>query len=387
MKILITSDWYSPTINGVVFSVLNLRRGLMERGHEVRVLTLSPDTKSYTEDGVTYIGSVNAAFVYPGARLRSTLGSDLIRELIDWKPDVVHSNCEFSTFFMARKIAKAVGAPLIHTYHTVYEDYTHYFFPVKKVGKKMVSGFSRWISDRTDAQIAPTGKVADLLADYGVSVPVYVVPTGIDQERFSVPDEDAARKSIRKQLGIPEDRTVLVYVGRLAKEKNCEELLRAVSRIPSAPLTLLIVGGGPCQAELEQQARDLRLGDRVLFTGMIPPEQVGLYYRAGDLFVNASTSEAQGLTYTEALSCGIPMLCRRDDCLRDVLIDGYNGWQYGSQREFLLHLRQFMRSPELQKRLRRGAAETGRKFSIPAFAESAERIYLKQISRIGSRIP
>ncbi len=388
MKILITTDWYAPTINGVVFSVLNLRRGLEARGHEVRILTLAPDTHSGYADGVTYIGSVNAGFIYPGARLRSTLAGKLIRDLIEWKPDVVHSNCEFSTFFLARKIAKASDAPLVHTYHTVYEDYTHYFFPVKKIGKKMVSGFSRWISQRTDAQIAPTGKVAELLKDYGVTVPIYVIPTGIDQERFAVSDDVQAKAAVRQRLNIPVDHVVPVYVGRLAKEKNCEELLYGVKRLVGVKnWTLLIVGGGSCQEELMQKARELKIEDRVVFTGMIPPEEVGIYYRAGDLFVNASTSEAQGLTYMEALSCGLPMLCRRDDCLKDVVIDGYNGWQYGSRKEFAEHLRQFMASPELQTRLREGAIETGRRYSIEAFAKSAERVYRKQIVRKRSQKP
>ena len=164
MKILITTDWYSPAVNGVVTSVKNLRRGLEARGHEVRILTLSQTTHSWTEDGVTYLGSVPAGLVYPGARLRTPMVRRWTQELVAWGPDVVHSQCEFSTFFLARRIAEYLDVPLVHTYHTVYEDYTHYFSPSVRFGKKAVAMFSRWVAAQTDCLIAPTVKVRQLFS-------------------------------------------------------------------------------------------------------------------------------------------------------------------------------------------------------------------------------
>ena len=184
MKILITSDWYIPAVNGVVTSVKNLRRELERRGHEVRILTLSQTTHSWEKDGVTYLGSIAAGLIYPGARLRTALGGKWVRELVKWGPDVVHSQCEFSTFFLARRIAEERNIPLIHTYHTVYEDYTHYFSPSVHFGKKAAAIFTRWVARHTDCLIAPTGKVRMLLQNYRVQRPVFVVPSGIDLERF-----------------------------------------------------------------------------------------------------------------------------------------------------------------------------------------------------------
>lgn len=132
MKILLTSDWYMPAVNGVVVSVQNLRRGLEARGHEVRILTLSQTARSHSEAGVTYIGSLNAGAVYPGARLRFSFGGKWVKDLLDWGPDIVHSNCEFSTFWLACGIARRLDIPLVHTYHTVYENYTHYISPRKR---------------------------------------------------------------------------------------------------------------------------------------------------------------------------------------------------------------------------------------------------------------
>lgn len=301
MKILITSDWYEPSINGVVTSILNLRKELEARGHDVRILTLSQTRRFYAEDGVTYIGSLPAGIVYPGARLGKLLSGKEVRGLLEWKPDIVHSNCEFSTFLLAKKISQRLGIPLVHTYHTVYENYTHYFSPSRKWGRKMVETLTRRVAAHTDCLIAPTEKVKDLLEDYHVSKTVSVVPTGIDQEKFLADGGRRSRENMRKALGIPEGHTVLISVGRLAKEKNCGELLRTLSRFRHTALTLLLVGDGPCRRELERQAEELGLSGQVIFAGMAPPKEVSRYYHAGDLFVSASTSETQGLTYLEAL--------------------------------------------------------------------------------------
>ena len=298
MKILITSDWYSPAVNGVVTSVKNLRRGLEERGHEVRILTLSQTTRSWEEDGVTYIGSVAAGLVYPGARLRTALAGKYVRELVDWHPDVVHSQCEFSTFFLARRIAEELNIPLVHTYHTVYEDYTHYFSPSVRFGKKAAAVFSRWAAAQTDCMIVPTGKVRLLLQSYGVDRPVFVVPSGIDLGRFRQEPDPWRMAVLRSSLDIPPENLVLVSVGRLAEETNLDELLALRAELGNAPVTLLLVGDGPDCVRLEGAAAGLGLtAPDVVFAGMVPAEQVADWYQLGDLFVSASTSETQGLTY------------------------------------------------------------------------------------------
>ena len=117
MKILITTDWYTPAVNGVVTSVKNLQRELERRGHEVRILTLSQSLHSWSRDGVTAIGSVNAGRIYPGARLRTAMAGRWVRELMDWRPDVIHSQCEFSTFFLARRIAEELDVESINSWH------------------------------------------------------------------------------------------------------------------------------------------------------------------------------------------------------------------------------------------------------------------------------
>ena len=386
MKILITTDWYSPAVNGVVTSVLNLRRELEARGHEVRVLTLSQNLHSSVEDGVTRIGSVPVGLIYPGARLRAVLAGRYIRELVEWGPEVVHSQCEFSTFFLARRIAEELDVPLVHTYHTVYEDYTHYFSPSVRLGRRAVETLTRWVAGQTDCLIAPTGKVRSLLEGYGVTVPVFVVPSGIDLRCFRREAVPGCRAAMLQSMGIPAENLVLVSVGRLAEEKNLEELLRFRAALGEQGVTLLVVGDGPHRPQLEQLAAQLGLtAPAVVFAGMVPPEQVADWYRLGDLFVSASSSETQGLTYVEALAAGVPALCRADDCLSGVIREGENGWQYRDERDFMNKLDWFRSHPDRWAALAWQAADSAGEFSAETFAARLEAIYQDRIARHACR--
>lgn len=339
MKVLITTDWYKPAINGVVTSVCNLREELQQRGHEVKILTLSRTARSYEEEGVIYMGSVNAGYIYPGARFRVSPGRELYCRIIEWQPDIVHSQCEFSTFFMAKRIAEECKIPLVHTYHTVYEDYTHYFSPYKKWGRDMVQFLTRRISEKVDSMIAPSTKIETLLKGYKTQCPVSVIPSGIDLEKYAAQSRTGVREQIRRKYGIAKETTVLLYVGRLAKEKNLEELLEYQQKVQESGTMLMIVGGGPYLEILRKKAAELGVMESVIFTGMVSPEEVASYYPAGDLFISASTSETQGLTYAEALAAGLPLLCRKDECLRAVVEEGKNGWQYRTEEEFLKDLK------------------------------------------------
>ena len=197
MKILITTDWYRPVINGVVTSVLNLTEQLEKRGHEVKVLTLSRNCHSYKEENVIYAGSVGMGKIYPQARVKiPVVAREYMEELLAWKPDLIHSQCEFSTFFLAKRIAGELDIPIIHTYHTVYEDYTHYFSPQKAWGRSLVQMMTRKLSDQVDAMIAPSGKIERILEGYRVSCPVNVVPSGIDTEKYRRRIDDGSREAL-----------------------------------------------------------------------------------------------------------------------------------------------------------------------------------------------
>ncbi len=382
MKVLITSDWYLPTINGVVNSIIVLCSELQKRGHEVEIVTLSPTIHSYRVGNVTYIGSISAEKIYPEARLRSRLAKEYVSRIIAWKPDVIHSQCEFSTFIIAKKIAKATSAPIIHTYHTVYEDYSHYFLPSATLAHYAVSMFSKIISKHVNCLIAPTEKIRELLCSYKIHTDIRVVPSGIDLSLFEAEYPKEQIDALRNSLGIPETNKVLINIGRIAKEKNIGELICSIASLKRKDVTLLLVGDGPFRPQLEELAKRTELN--VVFAGMIPHDNIGLYYKLGNIFVSASTSETQGLTYDEALASGLPCLCRKDKCIDNVIINGYNGWQFENTEEFTNKLSYFLSDTHLLEELSANARKSAEKFGAPFFAESIIKIY-EDISTVNKK--
>ncbi len=382
MKILITTDWYKPVVNGVVTSVENLTDGLMMAGHEVRIVTLSGNIHSRKEGNVYYVGSVSAGMVYEKARLKLMMPANMMQDILEWNPDIVHSQCEFSTFQIAREIACKCEVPLIHTYHTVYEDYTHYFCFNHAMGKKMAKFFSKKVLADVNAVIVPSEKIRVMLKSYGINKTIYNIPSGINLERYES-NKSEERKKLRDSLGIEPDECILLYVGRLAKEKNIEELFGFMAKSNSKQ-RMLIVGDGPYRTELERQAEAFGIRKQLIFTGMISPEQVANYYAAGDIFISASNSETQGLTYIEAMASGLPLLCKADDCLKDVIINGTNGLLYHTGEEFIHHLEQlendFLYRNQMGIMARQSVQEH---YSIQAFTESCLKVYDTVIQKAG----
>ena len=378
MKILITTDWYAPVINGVVTSVLNLEDELRKMGNEVKILTLSQSCRSYVKGDVTYIGSLGAGVIYPNARMKIPVRSKYITDLINWKPDIIHSQCEFSTFMFAKKISKTLGIPIVHTYHTVYEDYTHYFSPNQKWGKKAVMKFSRWITSSCERVIAPTAKVSSMLEGYKISCPINVIPTGIKLDKFYKFNSEKV-SAIKNKLGIQSSDFVMVYIGRLAEEKNVDELIKMEKKFENSNIKLLIVGDGPYREKLEKLVDELEVSDRVIFAGMADPKDVADYYKCGDIFVSASSSETQGLTYIEALASGLPVICKKDKCLDGIIDDVMNGFQYVNESEFINVVSELAEKPEYVHDMSINAFNSSKKFSCENFGKNVSEVYEKTI--------
>ena len=377
-KILITTDLYTVSTNGVVTSVQNLFDELTAKGHDVRILTISDTLHSHKEGAVYYIRSVPLKAVYPDLRMPTSYRNKLIQEIIDWKPDVVHSQCEFFSYQFAARISRITGAPLVHTYHTLYEQYlTSYIIPSKRLGDYLAKVLSRARLRRVSTLVAPTQKVENTLQGYGLQAPISIVPSGISLEQHKQRLTAQQRAEKRRELGIAEDDLVLLNLGRLGGEKNLGELLElfAEARKQNENLKFLIVGDGPAREDLEKLAKKLEIEDYVIFTGMVPPGEVQNYYQLGDVFVSASTSETQGLTYIEAAANGLPLLCRQDDCLADVLQEGENGYEYTSAEEFLNAIDTVMEDPKWRSAAARRSQEIAESFDKKNFGEAIEHIY------------
>lgn len=376
MKILITTDLYTTDTNGVVTSVRNLSEELRKKGHEVKILTLSETRHSHKEGDIYYIRSVPFA-VYPNVRMPLAYRHRYEKELIDWKPDVIHSQCEFFSFQFAKHISRKTGAPIVHTYHTLYEQYVTYVLPSKRLGKSMVRIFSRKRLKKVENVVAPTHKVEETLRGYGMKNDISVVPSGIKLEQHKIRITEDERAAKRHELGISDDKTVLINLGRLGTEKNLEELMELFANACKTKdnLVFLIVGDGPAKESLENQAKELGVSDKVVFTGMVKPNEVQMYYQLGDVFVSASTSETQGLTYIEAAANGLPLLCRQDKALDEVLVQGENGYEFTDEDDFYRSIEAILADPEWCESAGKKSEKIADSFSTGAFGDAIEKIY------------
>lgn len=379
MKVLLVTDLYVPAVNGVVTSTVSLKGALENLGHEVRVLTLAKDGYIDEKENIYAISSINFNKVYPGARVRLFSDRAIVKRVLKWRPDVIHTQTEFSTFRTATHLAEYLDVPVVHTYHTIYEDYTHYFSPSRKAGRKIVSSLTRKLLSDVEAVIAPTEKVRGILDRYGVIQPVSVIPTGIQLEKFKHNFSEEEKMAFRRKYDIPEDAFLFVSLGRLGKEKNIEEILSFIPLLKQ-DVYFLIVGDGPNRFDLKNYVDELGLNHRVRFTGMVQPDEVPFYYQVGDLFVCASTSETQGLTYIEALASGLPALCRADESIENVIIDGYTGYQYRSFKEFESCLYVLMKDKLAYTKISFDAREfVIQNYSSQAFGLRVSAIYKKAI--------
>lgn len=379
-RVLLLTDSYRPTVNGVVASIDELRQGLLEAGHEVRVLTVGP-TRSTTFDGEVYrLPSLDASHIYPHARLGRPVDRDLFADLVRWRPEVLHSHTEFVAFWWARRLANRLAAPHVHTYHTLYADYTHYFFPHERTGRALCARFARGTLNRTDLVLAPTAKIERLLRGYGVHAPVRVVPTGVDLTRF-VPGRASA--DLRASLGLVPDVPVVLSLGRLAAEKNLTEVVDLLARV-GAPWQLVVAGDGPLAGPLRRQVDRLGLTSRVRFVGAVEPARVPEFYRLADVFVSGSRSETQGLTYLEALACGVPVVCRDDPSVHGVVVDGSNGHRYRTAEEFTRTMDALLPDPGLRRRWSEGAVRTAAGFGRTTFAAAVCDAYDRALDPAGT---
>jgi 1,2-diacylglycerol 3-alpha-glucosyltransferase len=308
------TEVYHPVVNGVVASIDGLASGLRALGHEV--YCFAPSAPGYEERGEPVFRMPSLPLPVPTAyRLTLPLVSRRNRHAIINRLDVLHAHSPFVTGWMAVRYARRVRIPLVYTYHTQLEEYTHYVPFEPQATRRAASSLTRNFANLADAVIVPTASMQDHLEELGVSVRIEVIPSGIDLARFGSGVRSAA---LRAQLGVREGERLLLFVSRLAREKNAELLLAAVHAC-EVPLRLVIAGEGPQRGALEARAAELGLRERVIFLGAVEREQLPDLYASADAFVFPSVTETQGLVLVEALAAGTLVIAADAAPVREVL--------------------------------------------------------------------
>ncbi|HPD06609.1 MAG TPA: glycosyltransferase family 4 protein [Candidatus Bipolaricaulis sp.] len=320
MKIGIFTDTYTPDSNGVVTVVRLMERELRQGGHEVRVFAPAhPEAREKRED--LYRFRSVRFILYKGLRVALPYNRRAFAALRDL--DIVHSHDPFSVGLVGFWASLRYGIPHVHTYHTRYVEYRKYVPYPFRPSRQAVERLSRMFCNRCDAVIAPSSHIERELRQYGVKVPIHILPFGVDEEAYTHPP----MWDVRQALGLPPSSEILLYVGRLGWEKNIEFLIRAFRRIARerSGAWLVIIGDGPHRPKLEGLVRELGLTERVVFVGHLPWERLIDPYRQATLFVFASKTETQGLVVMEAMMGGTPPVAVDAMGVADLIVSGETG--------------------------------------------------------------
>jgi 1,2-diacylglycerol 3-alpha-glucosyltransferase len=379
MNIGLFTDVYYPQVCGVSTSIKLLKEELERRGHRVYVITVkSKEAKKSTED-VIRITSV-PFLPAPEHRIGSLYSLSAYQKIKKLQLDLIHTHTEFSIGLFGRMIAKRFNIPVVHTYHTMYEDYVHYIAksvatnPSKRVVRNYVKLFCRSV----DYVIAPSEKTKAKLISYGVVNGISIIPTGIDVLKFKSAYEDpTVRSTIREKYGVlPEDKVVL-FVGRMAKEKSIHLILDAFDQLAHAlkEAKLIIVGDGPEAEKLREHAQTLIKKDRILFTGAVNYDVIPEMYQLGDCFVSTSITETQGLTIIEAMAAGLAIVARYDKNLESLMRHEYNGLLVYDIKQLPTELYRALHNENQSKKLVENALLDSYDLSLEKFGLEVEQLY------------
>jgi len=323
MKILYISDVYFPRINGVSTSIRTFVKQMQSLGHEVHLI--APDYAAGTEDEswIKRIPAHNIYFDPEDKLMKWGVAMQKLPELRRENYDLIHVHTPFVAHYLGLRLARELNVPCVETYHTFFEDYLHHYLPW--IPKLIARGIARMISKRqcnaVDAIVAPSAPMLSVLRAYGVKAVAEVIPTGLQEHSF----KDADGKAFRIKYGIPLDRPMLLFVGRVAFEKNIGFLLEMTKLlIEQHPDALLVVAGqGPAEKSLHKLAGDLGLDNNIKFIGYLDRNtELNACYQAADIFVFSSKSETQGLVLLEAMAQGTPVVAIAELGTASILIEG-----------------------------------------------------------------
>lgn len=336
MRIGLFTDTYFPQVSGVATSIRTLKTELEKLGHTVFIFTTTDkDVNRYEDWQIIRIPSV-PFFAFKDRRIAYRGFSTALEIARQYQLDIIHTQTEFSLGLLGVWIAKELRIPVVHTYHTQYEDYVRYIAKGMVIRPSMVKYIVRGFMSDLDGVICPSEIVYDLLVKYKVKVEKRVIPTGIELAKFERPEITSENiADLREKLGISNQETMLLSLSRVSYEKNIQAVLAALPAVleENPDVKLVVAGDGPYLSDLKAQAKRLNITDAVIFTGMIAPSETALYYKAADFFISASTSETQGLTYLESLASGTPIIAHGNPYLDNVINDKMFGTLYYEERD------------------------------------------------------
>jgi glycosyltransferase involved in cell wall biosynthesis len=369
----------------VTISVESLARGLRARGHDVLVVAPRPaEGAPAAETGATgpeprvaWLDSYQLPRVAPPMyRMPWPYPwSSAMRAATDFGPHVVHAHSPFVTGLLALRLARAAGVPLVFTHHTRFADYRHYLGPLSGLGAIGMQAYLTRFSRACAAVIAPSTDMATEIRATEGTTRIEVIPTGVEVAAI----RDAPAVDPRPEAGWPPDAVVVASLGRLAPEKSPMLVLDAIATARGAHL--IVIGGGPMEAQLRRRAERADLAGRVLFTGALPRLEAISRLKGADLFAFASRTETQGLVLAEALAAGLPAVAIAGPGVADSIRDGADGVIVAVEPEATraarlgVALGRLVEDPDERRRLAAAARDGAERFDIGRRIGEVEALY------------
>lgn len=389
MKIGIFTDAYEPHISGVTTSIKMLKTALEKMHHEVYIVTANLDNNKFIYDKknkIIYLPGIKTG-IYE-TKLTGIYSKKAMKIIKEWNLDVIHSQTEFGVGYFSRIVAKKLNLPIVHTYHTLYEDYVHYVTHghFDNFAKKLAVKITKYYCEkRCDELIVPTDKIKDLFINkYNIIKQVNVIPTGIDIDKFKItPSMKKNIQTIKNKYKIKDTDFIIGSVGRIAPEKSFDKLLYNIKDMikVNTNIKVLLVGGGPDLDNLKELTKKLKLENYVIFTDKIDYDLVPTYFNIFNVVVSFSKTETQGLTIIEGLAASKPTLCIEDDSFKAMIEPNYNGFLFKDNTEFKDYIFKLMNDQKLYKDMSTNARNSTYKYSKEVFASDILKVYHKAIEK------
>lgn len=371
MKIGFFTDGYYPQINGVATTVQELKESLEDLNHNVYIV--APKFPKH-KDKDSKIFRLKSFRLYrnPELRLSYMFPDKIFQKVFQIDFDIIHGFSGGSVPSLGLALAKLKKKPYVFTYNTRLNQYTHYFLGGKVLRPKAVEKVVELYCNVCDYVIAPADYVKDELLAFGVKKPIVVIPNGVDTNKF----KPGKSNFLRNKLKLSSTDKIVLYVGRLAKEKSVDFLINSFSKVKEEGVYLVLVGDGPERQSLEKLISKLGLEQKVLLTGFVEHANLVDVYNSADLFVFASSTETQGMVIPEAMSSGLPILTIKDKVFAQFIEDSISGFMVDKKQTiFAQKLENILQDKDLRARISKHARQKSLEFSLSEVAKKFENLY------------
>lgn len=385
MKILIAADLHWPTINGVATFSRNLAKGLSDRGHEVLVVAPSQTGKSYEEYDGNYLikRTVSVPFpFYQNFKISPTPQMEVRKIIRDFQPDVIHIQMAMFLGLAARTYALKYNIPMVATNHAMPEnlmDNIRLLAPISKPLQYLLVEHGVRFHSKVDYITLPTRSAINMFGENRVSVPIEPVSNGIDLSKFQ-PTKPG--KEIYDTFNLPRNKDIITYIGRLDAEKHVPILIKAFAEIMQDDRHLLIVGDGTDAEHLKNIVFNMKLADRVTFTGRVSDDEIVELHKVGTLFCVPSPAELQCIALLEAMASGKPAVAVDAGALSELCQDGVNGilCEKDNVEQIAHAMNTILEDKKLQKKYSKGSLAIAATHDITHTIDRFEEIYQQVIA-------